>query len=208
MVNNIYINEHSSIKIIDKKVIYFDPFRIKENKHDADLIFITHSHFDHYSKEDIEKILNKNTILISPLSMKNEVNAIYENIVYFDVDEEKNIEGYKVKAVPSYNVNKPMHPKENKWLGYIIEINNQQIYVCGDTDYNEGNEKIRCDIILIPVGGTYTMNAMEAANLVNKIEPKIAIPTHYGTLVGEKNHGDEFEKYVNKNIKVVKKLQF
>ena len=172
------------------------------------MIFLTHSHFDHYSKEDIEKILNKNTILIFPLSMKNEVNDIYENIVYFDVDEEKNIEGYKVKAVPSYNVNKPMHPKENKWLGYIIEINNQQIYVCGDTDYNEDNEKIRCDIILIPVGGTYTMNAMEAANLVNKIEPKIAIPTHYGTLVGEKNHGDEFEKYVNKNIKVVKKLKF
>ena len=132
--NNIYINEHSSIKIIDKKVIYFDPFRIKESKHDADLIFITHSHFDHYSKEDIGKILNKNTILIFPLSMKNEVNDIYENIVYFDVDEEKNIEGYKVKAVPSYNVNKPMHPKENKWLGYIIEINNQQIYVCGDVE--------------------------------------------------------------------------
>lgn len=208
MINNILINEHSSIKIKDEKIIYFDPFRIKDDVHDADLIFVTHSHFDHFSKEDIDKIINQNTTLIFPLSMKNEVEGLYKNIEYFNVYEKKNIKGYEVEAIPSYNINKPMHPKENRWLGYIIAINNHKIFVCGDTDINEDNKKVKCDIILIPVGGTYTMDALEAASLVNKINPKVAIPTHYGTLVGEKIHGDEFANYVNKNIKVVKKIVF
>ena len=210
MINKICVNEHSSICIKDKLTLYFDPFRIQNESHDADIIFITHSHFDHYSLEDIKKIINENTVLVFPKSMGNEANGngLNNQFIFFDAYEEKEIKSYKVQAVPSYNIGKPMHPKENKWVGYIVEIGSQKVYVCGDTDDISEKENLKCDIILIPVGGTYTMNAMEAANLVNKIEPKIAIPTHYGTLVGEKNHGDEFEKHVNKNIKVVKKLEF
>lgn len=210
MIERISINEHSSIRIDCGEIVYFDPFRIKKDSHDADIIFVTHSHFDHYSLEDINKIIKKNTTLVFPFSMQEETkNLVKEyDVIYLKPNEEKSIKGMKVEAIHSYNVNKPMHPKSNGWLGYIIVINNTRIYVCGDSDLNEDVLKVKCDIALVPVGGTYTMNAEEAAKLINKINPEIAIPTHYGTLVGEQNHGDEFESKVNKNIKVIKKIEF
>ena len=210
MINKISVNEHSSICIKDKLTLYFDPFRIQNESHDADIIFITHSHFDHYSLEDIKKIINENTVLVFPKSMENEVNGngLNNQFIFFDVYEEKEIKSYKVQAVPSYNIGKPMHPKENKWVGYIVEIDSQKVYVCGDTDDISEKENLKCDIVLIPVGGYYTMSAFEAANFVRNIKPEVAIPTHYGTLVGEKTYGDEFESFVDSNIIVVKKIKF
>lgn len=210
MINKISVNEHSSICIKDKLTLYFDPFRIKNESHDADIIFVTHSHFDHYSVEDINKIINEKTTLVFPKTMENEVLENHNNNlkIFIDVYEEKEIKGYKVKAVPSYNIGKPMHPKDNRWLGYIVEINNQKVYVCGDTDNISNEENLECDIVLVPVGGFYTMSAKEAANFVNTIQPKIAIPTHYGTLVGEKTYGDEFASLVDSSIEVIKKIKF
>ena len=205
----ISINEHSSIRIEKEKTIYIDPFRIKKESHDADLILVTHSHFDHYSKEDIEKVMNKNTILVFPKSMQNEVSYYDEKrVILFDVYEKKTILGIEVETVPSYNVNKPMHPKENGWVGYILNIDGSRIYVLGDTDINEDVLKQTCDIVLVPIGGTYTTNAVEAATLVNKLKSKIAIPTHYGTLVGDKNMVDDFIQNVDKNIKIIHKINF
>ena len=210
MINKISVNEHSSICIKDKLTLYFDPFRILSDTHDADIIFVTHSHFDHYSLEDIKKIINETTILVFPKSMENDVNesGLKNSFVFVEPYEEKEIKGYKVKAVPSYNIGKPMHPKENNWVGFIVEIDSQKVYVCGDTDDISEIEKIECDVVLVPVGGFYTMSALEAAHFVNNIKPKVAIPTHYGTLVGEKTYGDEFIKHVNKNIEVIKKIKF
>ena len=210
MINKISVNEHSSICIKDKLTLYFDPFRILSDTHDADIIFVTHSHFDHYSLEDIKKIINETTILVFPKSMENDVNesGLKNSFVFVEPYEEKEIKGYKVKAVPSYNIGKPMHPKENNWVGFIVEIDSQKVYVCGDTDDISEIEKIECDVVLVPVGGFYTMSALEAAHFVNNIKPKVAIPTHYGTLVGEKTYGDEFIKHVNKTIEVIKKIKF
>lgn len=210
MINKISVNEHSSICIKDKLTLYFDPFRIQNESHDADIIFVTHSHFDHYSLEDIKKIINENTVLVFPKSMENDVkeNGLKNQFIFLDVYEVKEIKGYKIQAVPSYNIGKPMHPKENKWVGYIVEINNQKVYVCGDTDDISEKEKLECDIVLIPVGGYYTMSALEAANFVHNIKPKVAIPTHYGTLVGEKTYGDEFASLVDSSIEVIKKIKF
>ena len=210
MINKISVNEHSSICIKDKLTLYFDPFKIQNESHDADIIFVTHSHFDHYSLEDIKKIINETTILVFPKSMENDVNesGLKNSFVFVEPYEEKEIKGYKVKAVPSYNIGKPMHPKENNWVGFIVEIDSQKVYVCGDTDDISEIEKIECDVVLVPVGGFYTMSALEAAHFVNNIKPKVAIPTHYGTLVGEKTYGDEFIKHVNKTIEVIKKIKF
>jgi len=205
----ISINEHSSIRIEKEKIIYIDPFRIKKELHDADLILVTHSHFDHYSKEDIEKVMNKNTILVFPKSMQNEVSCYDEKrVILFDVYEKKTIIGIEVETVPSYNVNKPMHPKENGWVGYILKMEGPRIYVLGDTDINEDVLMQTCDIALVPIGGTYTTNAVEAATLVNNLKPSIAIPTHYGTLVGDKNMVDDFIQNVDKNIKIIHKINF
>lgn len=210
MINKISINEHSSIRIDNGKVIYFDPFRIKKETHDADIIFVTHSHFDHYSIEDINKVIKDDTVLVFPLAMEKDAEEYTSkyHVEFMQPNEKMVINSIIVESVHSYNVNKPMHPRSNGWLGYIITLDGTRIYVCGDTDLNDDILKIDCDIILVPVGGTYTMNALEAADLVNEIKPKIAIPTHYGTLVGEEKFGDEFASYVNKKIKVIKKIEF
>ena len=194
---NIKINCHSSIKIESEKTIWIDPFKIKEKENNADIIFITHNHYDHYSREDIEKVIKENTIIVAPKTIdileKNEVIKVEPN-------KEYEIQGIKVETVPAYNINKNFHPKENKWVGYIIEIEGKRLYIAGDTDANPDNENVDCDIAFIPIGGTYTMNAMEAAEFTNKINPKIVIPIHYGEIVGTKQDEEKFIGLINKNI--------
>lgn len=201
----IIVNAHSSIKIISDKIIYFDPFLIEEESHDGDIIFITHDHFDHFSIEDIKKIEKEDTVYVIPDNMYNLLGG--ENVVVLNPYEKTNIEGYDVTTIPSYNINKPYHPKEKNNLGYIIEIENQRIYVAGDCDINDDNKKIKVDIALVPIGGKYTMNYKEASELINLIKPKLVIPTHYGSInIGDKKDGEKFKELINKDIKVELKI--
>lgn len=117
-----------------------------------------------------------------------------ENIITLDPGDAENIDGIKVEAIHSYNIDKPFHPKENNWLGYVIEIDGVRYYIAGDTDITEENKKIKCDVAFVPVGGTYTMNFSEAAQLINIIKPKIAVPIHYGSVVGTKQDATDFVK--------------
>ncbi|MBR3999899.1 MAG: MBL fold metallo-hydrolase [Clostridia bacterium] len=201
MTDRISINAHSSIRIEGEKTVYFDPFKITEEAHDADIIFVTHAHFDHYSPEDIAKIQKSSTVLVVPESMKDQADAVYMNPG--DVCE---IDGIRVEAVPSYNTNKPMHPKSNGWLGYIVELGGRRIYVAGDMDAIPEAENFVCDIAMIPIGGTYTMNAAEAAELINKMKPKTVIPTHYGAIVGEAGDGRKFAEMIDTGIETVLKI--
>ena len=189
MINNISINCHSSIKINGEKVIYVDPYKIKGINNDADLIFITHEHYDHYSIEDINKIKKNNTRFIVPKSMKNRliIDGISESdIISVGVKNKYNIDDIEFETIPAYNINKNFHPKNNNWVGYIININNIKYYIAGDTDMTEEAINVKCDIAFVPIGGTYTMDYKEAATLTNKIKPKYAIPIHYGLIVGNK----------------------
>jgi len=209
MVKNITINTHSSIKIAAEKIIYADPFKLTEALHDADIIYITHAHFDHFSPEDIEKAASDKTILVIPASMKEEAaksGIPSERIITQNPGDTKEINGINTEAVPSYNTNKPMHPKSNGWLGYIITVNGTRIYIAGDTDATKEAEEVNCDIAMVPIGGTYTMDAKEAAELVNRISPRIAIPTHYGSLVGHKKDEKIFTGLLSENITAVIKL--
>jgi len=199
MLDNIKINCHSSIKISKEKTIYIDPFKIEKENHDADIIFITHDHYDHYSPEDIQKIENENTIIVAPKTVK--ALSKMKNVFFVEPNNTYEIEGIKVETIPSYNINKKFHLKENEWVGYILEINNIRYYIAGDTDVTDENKQVKCDVALIPVGGTYTMDYIEAAELANIIKPKIVIPTHYGSIVGNKNDGVEFKKLVNSDIR-------
>ncbi len=204
MLENIEVLCHSSIKINKEKVIYIDPFNIEKNYNDADIIFITHNHYDHYSKEDIRKVKKENTIFVATKDVVDEllkdefnqdkVKTIYPNNSYM-------LDKISFETIPAYNINKQFHPKENGWVGYILEIEGVKYYIAGDTDITEENQKVKCDIAFIPVGGTYTMDFREAAELVNEIRPKIAVPTHYGSIVGTKQDGVEFIKLLKPEIK-------
>ncbi len=205
MKNKIIVNCQSSIKITDDKIIYFDPYKITEEKHDADLIFITHDHYDHYDIESIKKIMKKTTKIVIPDKMAPMVLQSFdsENIIGVLPNNIYDIEGLHVKTIKSYNINKQYHPENNKWVGYIITLNDEKIYVAGDTDITEDNKSVKCDIALIPIGGTYTMNAKEAAELINIIKPKTVIPTHYITVVGSKEDEKIFKSLLDKDIECI-----
>lgn len=197
MLEDIEVLYHSCIRMNKEKMIYIDPYHIEKNYNDADMIFITHDHYDHYSEEDIDKVRKNNTIFIVPENLLNKLikkGINDENIITLDPGDAENIDGIKVKAIHSYNIDKPFHPKENNWLGYVIEIDGVRYYIAGDTDITEENKKIKCDVAFVPVGGTYTMNFSEAAQLINIIKPKIAVPIHYGNVVGTKQDATDFIK--------------
>lgn len=204
MTDNIEVFCHSSIKITGSKIIYIDPFRIDKSFNDADYVFCTHSHYDHFSPEDIEKIIKEDTKLIVPKSMENEVKDY--DVLFTEPDKEYILDGINFKTTYSYNENKAFHPKENLWVGYIIEIDNKKYYIAGDTDNIPEMRNVECDVALIPIGGTYTMDYKEAADLANSINAKIIIPTHYGSIVGNMEDGEKFKNLV-KNKEVVFKIK-
>lgn len=202
---NIKVLYHSSIKIESNINIYFDPFKIEVASNDADVIFITHEHYDHFSPEDILKIKKENTIIVLPKNMENialDLNFEKTNIVLVEPNQKYKLENQELifETIPAYNVNKNFHKKEMNWVGYILEIEGKRVYVAGDTDITEENKQVKCDIALVPIGGTYTMEAKEAAEFVNIIKPKIAIPIHYGAIVGNKEDEKIFVKNVEKDI--------
>ena len=204
MLENIEVLYHSSIRINKEKIIYIDPFKINKNYNDADIIFITHDHYDHYSEEDIDKVINENTTIIIPDELLTKLlrKGINKNAI-ITVEPNKNymVQGIKFETISAYNTNKTFHPKENGWVGYIIIINGIRYYIAGDTDITEENKQVKCDVAFVPVGGTYTMNFKEAANLINEIKPKIAIPIHYGSVVGTEQDAIDFIRLLHPEIK-------
>ena len=204
MLENIEVLYHSSIRINKEKTIYIDPFKIDKNYNDADIVFITHDHYDHYSEEDIDKVINENTTIIIPEELLTKLlrKGINKNAI-ITVEPNKNymVQGIKFETISAYNTNKTFHPKENGWVGYIIIINGIRYYIAGDTDITEENKQVKCDVAFVPVGGTYTMDFKEAASLINEIKPKIAIPIHYGSIVGTEQDAIDFIRLLHPEIK-------
>ena len=205
MLKGIECLGHSTIKINkNNKIIYIDPYNISDGINDADYIFITHNHYDHFSEEDIKKVKNNETIIIITEdlytnTLKSGFNGM--NIITVKPNENYQVEGIKFSTIPAYNTNKTFHPKENNWVGYIIELEGGKYYIVGDTDITDEIKKVKCDVAFVPVGGTYTMDFKEAAHLINEIKPKIAVPIHYGSIVGTKQDATDFVKLLHPNIK-------
>lgn len=212
MLDNIEVFTQSSIRIKDKtRTIYVDPFQMKSDPHDADYVFITHSHSDHFSLDDIRKVIKSSTILVVPTKMEDdarELSAEVKSIIPLKPGIYKELSGLEVETIPAYNTVKPFHPKRAEWLGYILRIDGKRVYIAGDTGATKEAKHVRCDIALVPVGGTYTMDSKRAAELVNIIRPEYAIPTHYGSIVGKKTDGLTFASLVDSTIKVVEKIQY
>lgn len=202
----------SSIRITDgDRRIYIDPFQMRETPKDADFILITHDHYDHFSPEDIEKVSNGKSVLVVPAKMlpqAEEISSIVGEIHSVMPGEHYGISGLKFDTVAAYNNLKPFHPKSAGWVGYILQIDGQRIYIAGDTDMNRDNRDVKCDIALVPIGGTYTMDAKKAAEFINTIRPSVAIPTHYGSIVGKKEDADIFAADVKAPIRTEIKMLY
>ena len=207
VTDRITVNAHSSIRIEGEKVLYFDPFHLKDEPRDADIVFLTHDHYDHLSPEDIARVKKDGTAFVLPASCRAaaEKNGL-TNCVYLTPGEQMQVRGVPVEAVAAYNPLKPFHPKKNGWLGYVVTVEGKRIYVAGDTDENKDNLAVKCDIAMVPAGGTYTFDAKHAAKFVNKLRPAVAIPTHYGDIVGDAGDGDVFAANVDEGITVIKKI--
>jgi len=191
---------HASFKIKRNKIIYIDPFDIAE-KEKADIILITHEHYDHCSVEDVKKIIKNDTIIFTVSDCAKKLGM---NVKLVKPGDKIKIENIEIEAVPSYNINKQFHPKSRGWVGFILNINGVRIYHAGDTDFIPEMKDIKVDIALVPIGGTYTMNYEEAAHAVEVIKPKIVIPMHYGKIVGSKEDVLKFKKLLEgKDIDVI-----
>lgn len=193
----IEVLSHASIKLSADKIIYFDPYDLKEEYHDADYIFITHDHYDHYDEASINNIKKETTKIIVPKCLENKVNDLV-----VEPNKEYKIDNLVFKTITSYNLGKEFHPKENGYVGYNILINGLYYYVMGDSDRTCEADEVKTDICFVPIGGTYTMNLEEAISYINKLRPKKAIPIHYGKIVGSTSLGEEFKNKVDKNIEV------
>lgn len=208
MTENIRVLTHSSIKITGEATVYVDPFHIVDVENDADIILITHDHFDHFSPEDIAKVIKSDSVLVVPKKMKEQVSSIScGEIITVEPEEQKQVGKIMIETIPAYNPLKPFHPKGAGWVGYLIETGGVKIYVAGDTDITKENKEVDCDVALVPIGGTYTMDAKKAAELVNIIRPKVAIPTHYGSVAGSKSDEEVFRANVDADICVEIKME-
>lgn len=193
---NINVNYHSSIRIED---IYVDPFNVKEGS--AKYIFITHSHYDHYSFDDIKRIVNEATVFVCTKDVYEDLkNKVNNEILVVEPNKNYCLDNLEFKTIASYNMSKKFHPKDNGWVGYIIEVNNLKYAILGDSDLTEDVKNVKCDVLFVPIGGTYTMNAREASELTNIINPKLVVPVHYNGIVGSKKDEEDFLSGLNKEI--------
>ncbi len=206
MVSNIHWFGQAAVKITAmEKTIYIDPYRIKK-KDKADIILITHEHRDHFSPEDIYRVATENSIIIAPTTCREVLKDIdISPKIFLQPDEQTEINGIKIEAVPAYNVVKTkFHPKSNEWLGYILTIDGVRIYHAGDTERIPEMKNFKTDIAIMPLGQTYTMNSVkEAAEAALDTKAQIAIPMHFGLYEGTKEDAEQFKKILEDKIKVV-----
>jgi len=198
---------HDTFRIAGSKVIYTDPFKVAKND-EADIVLISHEHFDHLSLEDLKKVIMPGTTIVaSPLCKDGLKDVRVKDIRYLDPGGKFTVGKVEIEATPAYNINKfrepghAFHPKGEKRLGFVFRMDGTTVFFAADADFIPEMKSIRCDIALLPVSGTYVMTAEEAAEAAATINPKIAVPMHYGAIVGSEADAKKFKSLV-KNCQV------
>ncbi len=199
MISDIHWLGHDTFKIVGEKVVYTDPFKLKKSDK-ADVILITHEHYDHCSPDDVRKIQTPQTVVVAPADCCAKLSG---NLRAVKAGDRIDADGIEVEVVPSYNANKKFHTKDRGWVGYIFKVRGQRIYLAGDTDLIPEMSAIRADVALLPVSGTYVMTAEEAVRAALEIRPGIAVPMHYGSIVGTKDDARRFAEGLKGKVEVV-----
>ena len=190
---------HDGFRIDAGKTVYLDPYQI-EGGPVADVILITHEHFDHCSPEDVAKIQGPETVIVTE---KDSAKKLTGDVRVVKPGDTVDLGDLKIEAVPSYNTDKDFHPKKNRWLGFIVEIEGVKVYHAGDADFIPEMKDLEVDIALLPVSGTYVMTADQAVKAALAINPKLAIPMHYGAIVGDAQDALNFEKALAGKVDVL-----
>ena len=190
-----YIN-HDCFRIEGRGVVvYIDPYKVDRERKDGDVVVCTHDHFDHCSPEDIKKVAKEGAVVVASVNCKDRVEELDYEKVFMEPGDKREVKGVLIEAVPAYNVDKHYHPKNYKGIGVVVEIEGVRIYHAGDTDFiPEMKELKNIDIALLPVSGVYVMNAQQAVEAAKAIMPKIAIPMHYGVIVGSRSDAERFKE--------------
>lgn len=198
---NFKVLRHASVVLDDD--IYFDPYKIDGNLKKARYIFITHPHYDHLSMDDINKIACDKTVFIATSDSKNILleNNIKNKIIEVKPKQMYDLGDISFQTFSSYNANKPYHKKDYGWVGFNVEIDDENYMITGDCDECQEMLNQKCEYLFVPIGSIYTFDGKEGALFANKLKPKVAIPTHYNCIVGDKTNEREFLQYLDKSIK-------
>ncbi len=199
MMEHVHWLGHAGIKITGETVVYVDPFKIQGGE-PADLILITHDHFDHLSPEDIAKVRGEAAVVVAA-SAKHELPG---EVIPIKPGEEQTVAGVHVRAVPAYNPEKRFHPKAQGHVGYVFTVGGVTYYHAGDTDLIPEMESVEADVAFLPVGGTYTMDAAQAAQAVDLIKPRLAVPIHWGEIVGSEEDALAFKESCRCEVRILK----
>ncbi len=185
---------HDAFRVGGPPVTYIDPWRLPEDVPLADVILITHEHYDHCSPDDVELLLGPDTVIVAPEATLKKLQHIQAPKHQVQAGDSLTLGNLHVDVVPAYNLNKRFHPRRAGHVGYILTLNGIRIYHAGDTDLIQEMRTVRCDVALLPVSGTYVMDAKEAAQAAGIIQPKLAIPMHYGAIVGSYKDAQRFKR--------------
>jgi L-ascorbate metabolism protein UlaG (beta-lactamase superfamily) len=204
MADNIFWLGHDSFRLKGEKVVYIDPWKLAAGAEKADVILVTHDHYDHLSPDDIAKISKADTVVVAPQAVTSKLGG---KPIVVKPGDKLTAAGVSVEVVPAYNANKKFHPKSAGYVGYIVTLNGKRIYHSGDTDLIPEMTQIKADIALLPVSGTYVMTATEAAEAANTIKPALAIPMHYGDpdVVGTRRDAEEFKRLAKVPVEILEK---
>ncbi|TMV46235.1 hypothetical protein FE783_26435 [Paenibacillus mesophilus] len=201
VLKGVQLFKQSMVKLTGEQVIYVDPYKVDGEPMDGDIIFITHTHGDHFSLSEIRKVAKADATIVFPAKELDKVSdAGFGDVVGAVPNEEGTVKNISYKAVPAYNTEKSNHPKDREWVGYIIKVNGASYYMAGDTDLIPEMEQIDADVAFLPMGGTFTMAYEEAAKAANLIRPRIVIPYHYADVVGTRDDALKFIDLIEPGI--------
>lgn len=192
--------KHASFLWDGSQKIYFDPWELDDSHGKADVILVSHDHYDHCDPDSVMKLQKDNTVIIASEDCIQKFQGDVKTLL---PGEKIRVGAVEVEAVRAYNIDKAFHPKEKNWLGYIVSVDGVRLYHAGDTDHIPEIKEVSTDVALLPVGGTYTMNVEEAVAAAKDIRPKFAIPMHYGYIVGSQKDGRDFAGKLGRKAEVM-----